>query len=190
MRTQTVFAAGSLLALAMAAPAQAGCYSANCYQRVVTPAQYGTVAETVMVRPASVSRHVTPAEYGTVAEAVVVRPARTVAHRVPAVVQTVAETVQVAPASRRWEVRRDAYGRDIGCWVDVPAQYATRHRNVVVQNASVVHETIPAVTAVRHRTVMTRPALVHEQVIPAQYGTRYHTVQTAPATASWQPVRW
>jgi len=178
-----------LLMIAAAHPAQAGCYSASCYEKVVTPPQYSTVAETVMVRPAKVARHVTPAEYGVVAETVVVRPARTVAHRVPAVVRTVAETVMVAPAGRAWQVSRDAYGREVGCWVNTPAQYATRHRRVVVQPEGVSYETIPAVTSVRHRKVMTRQAAVHEEVIPAQYATRHHTVQVAPATASWRPIR-
>ncbi|HRK24150.1 MAG TPA: hypothetical protein PLQ11_04275 [Beijerinckiaceae bacterium] len=186
MRHHSIFALGGLVAALMATPASAGCYTAACYQKVVTPPVYGTVAETVQVRPASVARHVSPAQYGTVAEAVVVRPAQTVARHVPPVVRQVPETVQVSSGGRVWQVSRDAYGREVGCWVDVPPKYATRLRTEVVQSGGIVHETIPAVTAVRHRTVMTRPAQVHEHVIPAQYATRHHTVQVAPATASWQ----
>lgn len=188
MRFLSPIALAGFAAALASTPATAGCYSAQCYQKVVTPAQYGTVAETVEVRPASVARHVSPAEYGTVAEAVVVRPAKTIARHIPATVQHVAETVQVAPAGRVWQVRRDAYGREIGCWVETPARYATQYRAVVTNPGGVAYETIPAVTAVRQRTVMTRPAQVHEQVIPAQYATRHRTVQVAPATAGWAPI--
>lgn len=190
MRLKTTFVLAGLAMTALSAPAFAGgpC-GARCYQKVVTPAQYGTVAETVMVRPAAVARHVTPAQYGTVAERVVVQPERTVHRIIPAVTQSVAEQVLVRPASKQWQVTRDAHGREIGCWVVVPAQYATQYRTVVVQPARTVAEIVPEVTAVRHRTVMTRPAQVHESVIPAQYATHHRTVQVAPASASWQPIR-
>lgn len=189
MRTFKLFVLGGLSALALTGSAAAGDYcGANCYRKVVTPPQYATVAETVQVRPASVARHVTPAEYGTVHEHVVVRPARTVAHVSPAEYGTVAETVMVSPGGKRWQVTRDAYGNEVGCWVNTPPQYAVRHRTVQVRAASVHHAVIPAVTAVRARTVMTRPAQVHEEVIPAQYATRHHTVQVSPGYAAWQPI--
>lgn len=192
MRMRTILTTGGLVLVLGAIPAQAGCYGSGCYQLVQTPPRYSTVAETVQVRPASVSRHVTPAQYGTVAEHVVVRPAKTIARTVPAVHGTVAERVMVSPGGRQWQVTRDAYGREIGCWVNVPAQYAVQHRTVVVQPGRIVHETIPEVTAVRNRTVMTRPAQVHEQVIPAQYATQQRTVMTHPGASQWQPLgrRW
>lgn len=167
----------------------AGCYGSQCYQRIDTPPTYGTVSRQVMVSPGGVQRHVTPAEYGSVNETVVVQPARTVARHVPAVTSTVAERVMVAPASRRWQVTRDAYGREVGCWVDVPAQYGVQHRTVVVRPSAVAYDTIPEVTATRTRSVMTRPAQVHETVIPPTYSTQHQTVMTSPGGSYWQPMR-
>lgn len=189
MRSKTSVLLGGVALILAAAPAAAGCYGPQCYQRVNTPPQFATVAETVQVRPAAVARHVSPAQYGTVAEHVVVRPAQTVARVVPPVHSTVAEKVMVSPGGKQWQVTRDAYGREIGCWVHVPPQYAVQHRTVVVHPGRVVHETIPGVTAVRHRTVMTKPAQVHEEVIPAQYATQHRTVMTHPGSSHWQPLR-
>jgi hypothetical protein len=186
MLRSAMFAAVVLGASAVTAQAGGGCK--NCYEKVVTPPVYRTVAEQVLVRPAQTVAHATPAQYGTVHETVMVRPAQTVARHIPAVTQTVAETVMVSPARKEWQVTVDAHGRKIGCWVKIPAQYATQHRTVVVRPAGVVHETIPAQYATQARTVMVRPAQVHHQVIPAEYGVRHRTEMVAPASAHWQPL--
>lgn len=178
----------AVVVAASAVSAQAGGGCKTCFQRVEHPPVYRTVAEPVLVRPAQAVAHTTPAEYGLVHEKVLLRPAQTVAHHIPAVTQTVAETVMVSPARKEWQVRRDAYGREIGCWVKIPAQYATHHRTVVVRPAGVTHEVIPAVYGARARHVMVRPAQVHHQVIPAEYGVRHRTEMVQPATASWQPI--
>jgi hypothetical protein len=175
-----------LAASALAAEAGGGC--TTCYQRVQHPAQYRTVAEPVMVRPAQTVAHATPAQYGTVHETVMVRPAQTIARHIPAEMGTVAETVMVSPGRKEWQVTRDAHGREVGCWVKIPAQYATQHRTVVTRPAQVAHEVIPAQYATHARHVVVRPAQVHHQVIPAEYGVRHRTEMVAPATDSWQPV--
>jgi hypothetical protein len=170
------------------AAANAGGGCKTCYEKVVHPPVYRTVPETVMVRPAQTVAHATPAQYGTVHERVLVRPAQTVARHIPAVMGSVAETVMVAPARKEWQMKRDAHGREIGCWVKIPAQYATQHRAVVIRPAQTVHDVIPAEYGTRARTVVTRPAQVHHQVIPAEFATRHRTELVQPATASWQPI--
>jgi len=138
---RSLLAVPALLAGLSAAQAGGqGC--ANCYEKVVHPPQYQTRAETVLISPQRSFAHTTPAEYATVHEKVL-----------------------VAPARKEWQVTIDAYGRKIGCWVMVPAQYAVQARHVMV-----------------------RPAQVHHQVIPAQYATQHRVEMVAPATASWQPI--
>lgn len=184
------FLSGLCLAamLPFAISASAGCRGNGCYEQVVTPPLYSTQHEQVLVAPERRIAHRIPAEYRTVEETVLIRPERQVAHPVPAAFSTVAETVQVSPGGRQWQVSRDANGRTIGCWVDVPPQYATRHREVLVRPASTVYETIPAVTATRARTVLARPANVEIEVIPPQYETVARHVQVAPASVSWAPI--
>ena len=185
--TKSLLSAVALLSSAGLAQAwEQGCQT--CYQKVVSPAQYRSVAETVQVRPAQTIAHTTPAEFGTVRERVVVRPAQTIAREIPAQLGSVSEQVMVSPARKEWQVIHDAHGREIGCWVKIPAQYAVQHRTVVVRPAQLVHETIPAVYEDRARHVLVRPAQVHHEVIPAQFATRHRTEQVAPATASWQPI--
>ncbi len=168
--------------------ASAGGHCETCYQKVVTPPLYRNVAEQVMVRPAQSLAHTTPAVYGTVHEKVLVRPAHSVAREIPGQLGTVAEQVLLSPARKDWQVTRDAHGREIGCWVKIPAQYGVQHKTVVIRPAQIVHETIPAVYESRARQVMVRPAQVHHQVIPAEYAVRHRSEMVAPAQAHWAPV--
>jgi hypothetical protein len=160
----------------------------DCYRKVVTPPAYATVSEPVMVRAPQTYYRQVPPVYGTVAETVLVAPERTIAHRSPATYRRVAETVQVSPAGKVWQVRRDRHGREIGCWVKVPARFATQYRSVMVEPGSVRYETIPAQYATRQRTVLVRQRYVQRELAPAVYASRQRTVMVAPATASWQPI--
>lgn len=186
---KTFFAAAAITLGSGAAMAGANCHGGSCYRLVVTPPAYSEVAEQVLVRPPQrLARHI-PAEYGTVSETVTVRPAHTFSRHIPAVYGTSAETVMVAPARKVWQISIDANGQKVGCWITVPAQYATRHRQVLIREAQVVHETIPAVHAERHRRVLMRPATVTHDVIPAAYETRHRQVMVHPGSRAWAPVR-
>lgn len=180
-------AAGSALLLSTAFAAAGGdCHGSACYRLVKTPPSFATVSEQVQVRPPMQVARRLPAEFATVHETVVVRPAQVTARHIPAVYGVQHEKVMVSPASRRWQVTVDAHGNKVGCWVDVPAQFALRERTVVIREAQVVHETIPAVTAQRARVVMVRPPAVTYDHVPAVYETRHHQVMTHPGSKSWQ----
>ncbi|MFM9973588.1 MAG: hypothetical protein ACKVON_03325 [Beijerinckiaceae bacterium] len=182
----TVAASALLASVTLAQAGGRGCET--CYEKVVTPPLYRNVTETVQVRPAHAIAHRTPAEYQTVHERVVLRHAQTIARQIPAELGTVAQQVMVSPARKEWQVSIDHHGRQIGCWIVIPAQYSVQHRTVVIRPAQIVHETIPAVYGTQPRHVLVRPAQVHHQVIPAEYATRQRVEQVAPATARWQPI--
>jgi hypothetical protein len=185
----TALVAGVLALAATAAQAGGNCRGSQCYQLVKSPPTFETVSEKVVVRPErKIARHI-PAEYGHVTEHVVVRPARVVTRHIPAEFGVVAEKVLLSPARKEWQVRLDAHGRKVGCWVDVPAQFGVQHRRVVVREAQAVHETIPEVVEQRSRRVLVRPAKVAYDVIPAEYGVRHHHVMTHPGSKHWAPVR-
>ena len=80
-------------ALPTAASACYNCYApppcTTCYQQQVTPPQYRTVEETVMVSPGAVVAHRTPAQYRTV---------------------MVPQTVMVAPEGVQYERIAPQYG--------------------------------------------------------------------------------
>lgn len=135
--------AGAVITLSSAQAG--GCGGAECYRHVNTPPVYGAVSEQVLVRPAE-----------------------TVFRTIPPVYETVSERVLVAPGGRVWQTRRDAYGGLIGCWVDVPPQYAVRRRRVLVQPAQTIPETIPPQYASVRRRVLVQPA--RSGWVPANYG--------------------
>jgi len=128
-----VAALGASLLSTTAMAGEVGCV--NCFRHVSTPPVYGSVVENVMVRAP-----------------------RAIAHSVPGHYATVAEKVMVSPPRKVWQVRRDAYGHKIGCWVVVPGRYAVQHREVMVQPPRVVTQVVPAVYATHRRTVLLRPA--------------------------------
>lgn len=129
-----LIAAGSLVA---GAPAQAGSFgcAGDCYREAVLPPVYGTVGHRVLLSTPRTTDIVTPAVYGSVTE-----------------------TVQIAPPRREWRVTVDAWGRKVGCWVEVPARYGLRERTVTLQPGSVVPYTTYPAYGIRSRTVMVEPA--------------------------------
>jgi hypothetical protein len=186
---KTSIAIGAFLTLASTTAIAGGnCQGSQCYKLVTTPAEYGTVAEQVMVRPEKRIPRYIPATYDHVQEKVMVRPARQIAHHIPAQVQSVAEQVMVSPAQMVWQVQRGPHGEAVGCWVEVPAKYAVRHRQVVVREASVQHQVIPAEYSVRSRKVMISPPQTAHDHVPAEYRTHHRQVVVRPAQQGWHPV--
>ena len=111
---RTLLAAAAVMAGAVPALAGGyGCYG-DCYRQAYVPARYGTLVEPTVVRAPRTYAAVTPPQYTTVTERVAIRP-----------------------PGRVWTVKRDAYGRKIGCWVDVPGEYRTVTRRVMVRPAAI-----------------------------------------------------
>lgn len=184
---QSTFLLAALAASPAALASDYGC-DGDCYRKVHLPPVYESVPELYVARQGhTVSRYVPPS-YGTVTEPLVTRPARTVARVTPASFSVVTEKVQVTPARREWQVSYDAAGREIGCWVDVPATYALRKRRVMVRPEQVTYVTVPEQVALVPRTVMTHPARVVKGRVPTVYETRYRDVQVAPAREAWEPL--
>jgi hypothetical protein len=126
----------------LSAPTLAGCGSCapvinpcgTCYHPVVIPPQYRTVYDTVQVAPARVVAHVVPPRYGVVNE-----------------------TVMVTPPGQAWQ-STCACGRETLQAVEIPAQYATVARTVLVEPSHVVREVIPPQYATVARTELVSPA--------------------------------
>jgi hypothetical protein len=107
-RVLASLSAAAFVALS-AVPATAGCANCyvpapqpcvTCYQQVVTPPQYRTVHETVMVQPGRRIAHRVPAQYKTVMvpKTVMVSPESVQYEDLPAQYATVQRTQMVAPA--------------------------------------------------------------------------------------------
>ena len=133
-------AVGATLASSAAFGASADCVA--CYRHVVRPPVHRLVSERVTLHEGQTIARTALPRYDTVAEKVLVSPARNV-----------------------WQVTRGPRGETIGCWVVVPAQYA-----------------------VRHRAVMVRPASVQAERMPAARITRVHSVVADPGGPGWEPI--
>jgi hypothetical protein len=183
MRASASGLAGLVL-VATVASAQAG---NECYRRVVSPPEYRTVAERVLVEPERQVAEIVPAVTQAVEQTVVVEPAHEVTEAIPAEYDLVEETVLVSPAQRVWQVS-DQYGETVGCWVTVPPRYAREARRVLVRPPQYRIVVAPAVTETRLREVVVEPAHEVWRTIPARYELRERTVEVAPATEGWQPI--
>ncbi|AWN36123.1 hypothetical protein [Methylobacterium radiodurans] len=145
-------------AVLIAAPAQAGgCAGTACYRYVSTPPVFDTVQENVLVRPP-----------------------RTVYRTTPPVYDTVAEKVMVSPGGRVWTTRRGPYGELEGCWVSTPPRFAVRHRQVLVQPAQSIPETIPPEYATVSRRVLVAPARAGWVPSGGGYGPGYGAGPVGP----------
>jgi hypothetical protein len=171
----------------------------ECYARVTVAAQFRTIEERVIDRPAGENLRVIPATYGTETEKVVVREASERLEIVPATYKTVSEQVLVEAETTRLET--------------IPAKYETVSRTIKVRDAYTawkpggkiyaVGENALGGTVVENRTTNTgdvmclveipaeyktvtekklvTPAATRKIVTPAKYTTVTRTVVNTPA---------
>ena len=183
----------------------------ECYARVFIPPQYETMTKTVVARAASERVEVVDAEYGWVDEQVLVKeassrleiiPARyeMVEERVlvreasselvvePAVYETQSEQMLVRPAYTTWKKgtgpiqRIDQATGEIMCLVEVPAEYRTVTKQVVVTPAKTRTVEVPAEYRTVSKRVMVEPPKTQTIDIPAEYKTVRVKKVVAPAS--------
>ncbi len=172
----------------------------------IIPATYTTVQEKVLVKEKSTTLKVIPATYKTVQEKVLISPAKEVLVKVPAKYKTVEEKILVKPAYTTWKQginpitglgtpyhkvtkdgklvsRQDQTTGEIMCLVEVPAEYKTVTKKVLVSAETVEKKVLPAQYKTVEKRVVATPATTKEIVIPAQYKTiTVKKIQTAAKT--------
>lgn len=74
----------------------------ECYAKVVTPTEYKTETESVVIKQASETIEIVPAKYRLVEEQVMIKEASTKVVPVPAEYEIVEEKVETSPASNQW----------------------------------------------------------------------------------------
>lgn len=170
----------------------------------VIPATYEAVTERVLVREASERLEVVPATYRNVTETIVVEPARTELRTIPAKYETRTERVLVREGYTTWKKGSGPIGGALGggtitdtrgtstgeimCLVEVPPEYRTVTKKVLVRPAS----TTPINTAAKTRSVTRRvvatPATTRAVPIPAKYDTVSVRKQVRPAAERRIPI--
>lgn len=181
----------------------------ECYARVLSPERYESVVEEVVVQPAServeiiparyewkerdvvVSEgyerlELIPAEFETITETVIIEPEREEFRSIPAEYDTRTERVKVRDAYTTWKKgtgpisRIDSGTGEIMCLVEIPAEYRSVQRQVLVTPARTERVKVPAKTNTIERQVIKRAATTRKVKVPAETRTmRYQQLVTA-----------
>ncbi len=182
----------------------------QCFAEYYIPAKYGTRTEKMLKSEASSKLQVIPAKYQNVTEKVLVKEASEKVVKVPAKYKTVTEKVLVKPAYTTWKVsecsggaclpdqvpgrvsgskdRIDRATGEVMCLVEIPAQYRTITKRVMVSPPTTKRISIPA----EYKTVTVRKMVTPPQErvinIPEQYQTVTKTAKISDAETYWCTV--
>jgi hypothetical protein len=166
----------------------------ECFTKVFVPAQFKTVSERVMIKPASEKFEIIPAEYKWEEQRVCVKEATKQIVEVPAEYRTEEHRVCVKPAHSGWVLERktncngDDKPRDVYCYVSTPAEYKTISTQILVKPACTRTETIPAQYDTVRRQVVATPARTRKICVPAEYADQERSVMVADATFKWERI--
>jgi hypothetical protein len=161
----------------------------SCYYEFYAAPQFKTTTEKILATAASKKLIAQPAAFKTGSKRILVTPASTKLVKVPAVYKTVSERVQTAPASKVWKETKcndkDCAVEEMMCLVDIPAQYRTITKQVVVTPETTKTVTIPAVYKTVQTNVLAAPASTKTINIPATYKTLTKTQKVSDAKYVW-----
>jgi hypothetical protein len=166
------------------------------FERIeVIPAVYETVKEKVLIKEASKILEVIPAQYEEVEEKVLVRPAYKRTTEVPALYEKQSTQVEVRPAYTTWKrgagigpEKIDENSGDVYCLVEIPAEYRSETREVLVRPGSVQIEELPAEYTTVKKTVVKIPETTRVIEIPAEYGEQEVVRMARPPEEKRIPV--
>jgi len=158
------------------------------------PARYEWVEEQVLVKEESEKLEVIPAKYQTVEEQLLVKPAEEKLEPVEAEYKTVEEKVLVKAGYTTWKKGRGPIQRvdngtgEIMCLVEVPPEYKTIKKKVLLTPAGVTKVEIPAEEKTVKKQVLVEPARVEKVKVPAEYKTMKVQKLVEPAREVRTPI--
>lgn len=164
----------------------------------IIPATYKTVTKRVLVKPETTKLVSVPAKYGTKSERVQVSAAKTVWKKGAGTMAAGAGAGAAGGSSAAAIVDRFGDQKIVGsrvtdtgelmCLVEVPAQYKTVTKTVLVSPASTKTVTTPAEYKTVQVTELVTPAQEKRVAIPEEYGTVTRTEQVRGESLTWVPV--
>ncbi len=164
----------------------------------IVPATYKTVTKRVLVKPETTKLVSVPAKYGTKTERIQISEATTVWKKGAGTMAAGAGAGAAGGSSAAAIVDRFGNQKIIGsrvtdtgelmCLVEVPAQYRTVTKTVLVSPASTKTVTSPAVYKTVEVTELVTAAQEKRIAIPEEYGTVTRTEQVRGEQLTWVPV--
>lgn len=158
-------------------------------KKVAVAAKFETRTERVLTKEASTILKVTPARYETRTERILIKEASKSIRTFPARYETRTERVKVSDATTKWIKQKDAMCSSensddcmVWCLVEVPEQYKSITKRVVVAEAKTVESDVPAQYKTVTKRVLVSAASTVSVAVPAVYSNITKRVQVAPAT--------
>ena len=164
----------------------------------IIPATYKTVTKRVLVKPETSKLVTVPAKYGTKTERIQVSAATTVWKKGAGTMAAGAGSGAAGGASAPAIVDRFGNQKIIGsrvtdtgelmCLVEVPAQYKTVSKTILVSSATTKTITYPAEYKTVQVTELVTVSKEKRIAIPEEYGTVTRTEQVRGEQLTWVPV--
>lgn len=156
----------------------------------ISPAQYETATEQVLVKEAGEKLIPVAPVYETITEQIMVQPASSKVRVIPATYSTETRRVLVSEARGQWVKKKkdpncfssnpaDCY---VACYEEVPAVYRTEKYQVLANAASTSETPIAAKYKTITKRVLRTPATVQRVAIDAVYKTITKKVMVKPET--------
>ncbi len=164
----------------------------------IIPATYKTVTKRVLVKPETTKLVEVPAKYATKTERIQVSPARTVWKKGAGIDAASAGAGAAGGDSAAAIIDRFGNQKVVGtrvtdtgevmCLVEIPAQYKTVSKTVLVSPATTKKVTIPAEYKTVQVTELVTAAQEKRIKIPEEYGTVTRTELVQAEQLTWVPV--
>lgn len=163
--------------------------SGTCYYEFYAAPQFKSTTEKVLASAASSKIIAQPATFKAGSKKILVTPASTKLVMVPATYKTVTQRVETAPAQKVWQETKctdtDCAVEEMMCLVDIPAQYNTITKQVLVTPETTKKVTIPAVYKTVPTNELAAAASTKTVAIPATYKTLTKTEKVSDAKYVW-----
>jgi hypothetical protein len=172
--------------LAQQAPAQS--YPQNapvgcCYGKLVKPPTYKELIIKYIKEDGGYKVNVQNAQFKEVEKKILVRPAYHKIEVIPAKYETKQEKIIIAPARAVWTYKNGIY-----CKVEVPAEYVTIERKVLVQPPQCKRVLVPAEYKVIKVKELVKDASCNKKPLPPKYDVVKKTFMVKGPEVIWDAV--
>jgi len=183
----------------------------ECYAKVITPAEFVTQDETVIIQAASERIQTVPAKYETIEQSVMVKEGSKNITVVPAIYEDSTDRIEIKPASSEW-MRTDGKktpaspsvldaiirsGVDLDsveagtCFREyyTPAEYKVETQQVLISEGTEKISVTPAQYEIVEERIVVKEASSQVVDVPATYKTERQTILVEPAKSVWKEGR-
>lgn len=180
----------------------------DCFAKVITPAQFTTRSEEIVIQEAAERIEAVPAEYETIERTVVIQESSQDITAKPAAFAEDVERIETRPAEMLWTMQGnldkpaspgaldgiERSGVDLAavepasCFREyfTPAEYRSGERRVMIKEASESVEITAAVYETVEERVLVKEASSQVVDVPAVYRTETESVLVEPARSVWK----